>query len=121
MNDANGKAPRAPEVDVRWHEKGVAVVSLAGEHDLGNADALSTLLVETLETSDHLIVDVSDVEFIDSSIINALVLTRRRAETERRRFNLVLGTSEIVERVLVITDVLPYLNRTHSLEEALAG
>lgn len=120
MNDANGKAPRAPEVDVRWHEEGVAVVSLTGEHDLGTADPLKALLAETLEMSKHLIVDLSHAAFIDSSVINALVTTRRRAETERRQFNLVLGTSEIVERIHTITDVLPYLNRTHTLEDALA-
>jgi anti-anti-sigma factor len=121
MNNANGKAPLAPEVDVRRPEEGVAVVSLTGEHDLTNADDLEALLVNALETSTHLVVDLSDAAFIDSSIINALVTTRRRAEAEHRQFNLVLGTSEIVERVLTITDVLPYLNRTHTLEEALSG
>ena len=121
MNDRNDKAPPAPEVDVRWHKEGVAVVSLTGEHDLGNADALKTLLDQTLERSNHLIVDLSDAEFIDSWIVQTLVTTRRRAEIEQRQFNLVLGTSEIVERVLTITDVLPYLNRTHTIEDALAN
>ena len=48
-----------------------------------------------------------------------LLSTKSRADASDRRFNLLLGTEPIVERVLEITGVLTILNRVHTLEEAL--
>jgi hypothetical protein len=50
-----------------------------------------------------------------------LVHAKTAANEGDRRFNLVLNTTPIVERVLEITGVLDTLNRVHTLEEALAA
>ncbi len=66
-----------------------------------------------------MIVDVSSAEFIDTSTIHVLVRAKKAANQRNRRFNLVLGTTSLVERVFEITGVLEFLNRVHSPEEAL--
>lgn len=122
MTQQNQPASVKPiTTDVRWPRAGVAQVVLSGEHDLGTADQLNTDLTRTLERCTHLIVDLSSTEFIDSSTIRVLVATKRRADASHRRFNLLLGTTPIVECALEITGVLAILNRVHALEEALAG
>ena len=53
----------------------------------------------------------------DDHTIPVLIATKGRADAGERRFNLLLGTTPIVERVLEITGVLTVLNRVHGLEE----
>jgi anti-anti-sigma factor len=109
----------SPTIDVSWPRPSVARVALGGEHDLSSADRLSTVLTQTLETCSHLVVDLGSTTFIDSSTIRVLITTKGRAEAGGHRFNLLLGTSPIVERALEITGVLTALNRVHTLEAAL--
>jgi anti-anti-sigma factor len=108
-----------PTIDVRSPEPGIAQVVLGGEHDLSNAEQLRETLDQALANCSHLIVDLSSTEFIDSTVIKALLNTKKAADESGHSFNLVLGTSPLVERVLEITSVLPALNRVHSLGEAL--
>jgi stage II sporulation protein AA (anti-sigma F factor antagonist) len=106
-------------VEVRSPYPGVAEIVLGGEHDLGSARKLEDIVAEELTTCSHLVVDLSSVEFIDSSTIKVLVNAKKAASERDCPFNLVLNTTPLVERVLEITDVLDHLNRVHSLEEAL--
>jgi anti-anti-sigma factor len=98
---------------------GVAHVALGGEHDLGSANQLQNTLSAVQATCPHLVVDLSPVEFIDSSTIHALLHAKNAATEGGGRFNIVLSTTPLVERVLEITGVLGLLNRVHSLDEAL--
>ncbi len=116
-NDDTGST--APTVNVQWPREGVAVVVLGGEHDLNSAAQLRLALTQTLEKSVHLVVDLSSTKFIDSSTIGALISAKARADADERRFNLLLGTEPIIERVLEITGVLTVLNRVHRLEDAI--
>jgi anti-sigma B factor antagonist len=110
-----------PTIEVRRLHPDTVVVVVEGEHDLSTANELQDALTESLGTCSHLIVDLSAARFIDSSTIAVLVGTKKRADTGGQRFNLVLASSPIVERVLEMTRVLPGLNRVKSLEEALAA
>ena len=67
----------------------------------------------------HLVVDLSTTQFIDSSTIAVLITSKKRADASSRRFNLLLGTEPVVERILQVTGVLSLLNRVHALEEAI--
>jgi anti-anti-sigma factor len=109
-----------PTVEVRWPNHDTAVVSLGGEHDLGSAPAVAQATADASATVSHLIVDLSSVEFIDSSIINLLIQVSRELREDGRRFSLVLGSSPTIERTLEICGVLPSLNRVPTLEAALA-
>jgi anti-anti-sigma factor len=108
-----------PTVDVHWPRPDAAVVALGGEHDLDSVPTVETSAGEAALTCSHLIIDLSQVEFVDSSIINALVRLAGELETTGRRFNVVLGTSPNIERTLDICGVLPALNRVTTLEAAL--
>jgi anti-anti-sigma factor len=106
--------------DVRSPQPGVAQIILWGEHDLSTAVQLRKTLDQALASCSHLIVDVSSVQFMDSSTIKVLVNAQKAATEKDCGFNLVLSTTPLVERVLEITGVLPTLNRVHTLKEALA-
>src|SRR5262245_4652126 len=99
-----------PTIDVHWPKPHIALVVLGGEHDLGSAPLVGRAIEEALFTCSHLIVDLSPVQFIDSSIINMLVHVKKDADERDCRFNLVMGTAPGAERALEICGVLPALN-----------
>jgi anti-sigma B factor antagonist len=72
-------------------DAGAARVLLAGEFDLNSVAALSDALAEPLAdaTVDHVLVDMSETTFIDSSGLRALVLAYEAALDAGKRFALV--------------------------------
>jgi anti-anti-sigma factor len=115
--DFDSPDPTPPAIEVRWARPDVAQVVLTGEHDLSTADRLSAVLTKTLDECFHLIVDLSTTEFIDSTTIRVLIATKSTADASERRFNLLLGTTPVVERALEIAGVLTALNRVDTLDE----
>jgi anti-sigma B factor antagonist len=79
------------------------VVTVAGELDLGAAAALRDHLAATLHSTDHLVLDLRGVRFIDSTGLKALVATRRRANLGGERFSLRLVAQGPVSRLLELT------------------
>jgi anti-sigma B factor antagonist len=110
-----------PTIETRSPRSDAVVVVLGGEHDLASADELEQTLDRCLDLYPHLIVDISNATYIDSSTIGVLLRANRRAEREEQRFNLVLGTVSIVERILEITGVLPTMHTVSTVEQALAA
>jgi anti-anti-sigma factor len=108
-----------PTIDVQRPKPHVTLVVLGGEHDLNSAPLVEQATEEALRTSSHLIVDISPVQFIDSSIINLLVQLKKDADAKECRFNLVMGTAPGVERALEICGVLPALNHVKNVDTAL--
>ena len=63
---------------------GYVVVSLAGELDLYNANAVREALLECCaESPERLIVDLSAVKFIDSTALGVLIEARTRLANKR--------------------------------------
>ena len=116
MNDAC--SPHEPTIEVRSPQPDAALVVLGGEHDL-TRQTNSADFDQSLSHWDHLIVDLSAAEFIDSRIIRVLVETRRHAIELDRKFSVVLGTEPIVERMLEVSGVIPLLNVVPTVERAL--
>jgi anti-sigma B factor antagonist len=108
-------------IEVRSPHPGVALVVLAGEHDLYSGDELQQILEASLACCDHLIVDLSAAEFIDSTIVAILVQTMRNATELDRKLNVVLGAAPAVARILEITGLLPRLGVVPTVEQALAA
>ena len=108
-------------IEVRSPKPHVALVVLGGEHDLYSGDELQQTFDQSLAACDHLIVDLSAVEFIDSTIVAVLLQTMKNATELDRKFNVVLGTAPAVERILEVTGVIPHLNVVPTLERALAA
>jgi anti-sigma B factor antagonist len=82
---------------------GTVVVTVHGDLDLHSADELGDLLVGVVDRgASMLVVDLSDVEFVDSQGLGALLRGTRRFGAGKERFRLVVPTRE-VRRVFEIT------------------
>jgi anti-sigma B factor antagonist len=112
---------QVPTIEVRSPQPHAALVVLAGEHDLHSADEVQETLDQSLAVCDHLIVDLSTAEFVDSTIIGVLLQTKKNAIELDRKFNVVLGTAPAVERILNVTGVVSLLNIVPTVEQALAA
>lgn len=84
--------------------EGQALVYADGDIDLTTADALRDALVEALEKSAIVVVDVGAVGFIDSSGLNAIVWGHREAQQAGGSLHL-RRASPILQRLLDITDL----------------
>ena len=105
-----------PRVSTSWPRPAVAVVLLEGEHDMGSAPQLEDALGDALLTCSELLVDLSSVQFIDSSIIHALVKMKKEADGKGCSFRVVLDGSPNIEHTLEICGVLGSLNRVASVD-----
>ena len=109
-----------PIVTTTWRRPTVAVVTLEGEHDMASVPQLEQALGNALLTCSQLVVDLSSVQFIDSSTIQTLVKMKREADDKRCDFRLVLnGDAPNIEHTLEICGVLGALNRVATVDAAL--
>lgn len=98
------------------------IVHVRGELDIVSAPVLRQVFIEVLSETPaaHLIVDLSDVSFIDSTGIGVIVGAYKRVRTKGGRFNAVVTTTE-VRRALTMTGLMRIWRATASVEEALEG
>ena len=118
---SHAPAFQVPTIQVRSPRPHAALVVLAGEHDLHSADEVQQTFDQSLAVCDHLIVDLSAAEFIDSTIVGVLVQTKKDTIELDRKFNVVLGSVPVAERILEVTGVVPLLNVVPTVERALAA
>ncbi len=107
------------DIEVEQPDVGRAVVVFKGEHDLTQVEALGERLSALVAENELVVADFSDAEFVDSSVINLLLETKREAEARQRRFRIQMGTECIVYRVFELAGVLSFLECVSSREEAL--
>lgn len=105
-------------VDVR-NENRTALVVVSGELDVASGPMLEQELAKT-EASDPqlLILDLRDLEFIDSTGLSILIKAHQQAEASGRRFAVVRGRSQ-VQRLLGLTGLEERLTLVDSPEELL--
>ena len=96
-------------------------MALKGEHDLSTEAELRSLLQTLVADHPLVLVDVTDAEFIDSSVIHTLMLADRQARASHHRFVLVAGTAPIVSAALRVSGVIDCLECAGSVEEALSA
>lgn len=96
---------------------GFVVVSLAGELDLYNANTVRDTLLECCaESPERLIVDLSQVRFIDSTALGVLIEARTRMPN-RKGFILAAPGLE-TRRALEISGLDRHFSVHESLDEA---
>ena len=98
---------------------GQAVVELNGEHDLETKEMLAELLASLIEENELVVVDISQAEFIDSSVLHNLLKADRLARASGSRFRIQLGTAAIVEKALELSGLLDCLEVAPDREQAL--
>jgi anti-sigma B factor antagonist len=85
-----------------------AVVRLTGDCDLAAKDQMSSVLTAAVSQWPRVLVDLSHVEFLDSSGINALLDGYRAARQYGREF-FVINANDTVANVLDITGIAELL------------
>jgi anti-anti-sigma factor len=109
------------EVDTRM-EDGVAVLALRGELDVAGAPALDDALraVEDEPGLQGIVVDLSGLDFMDSSGLRAVAQTDQRLRGHGVRFALVRG-GDPVHRVFEITRMTERLPWVDTPADLLPG
>lgn len=99
------------------------VVALAGEWDVYARDALHDALSSAGSASD-VVIDVREASFFDSSALSEFVSFFKRVTGRGRRFELLIGNSNI-QRILDMTGLsnlfLPSADRLAFLQERIAS
>jgi anti-sigma B factor antagonist len=86
------------------------VVIPTGELDLASAERLRTAVFEQLDNGfGHVVADLRELSFIDSSGIRALWQSHQRAERDRARLSVIPGDGD-VRRVLRATGLLDHMH-----------
>jgi anti-anti-sigma factor len=100
---------------------GVAVIALLGELDVAGVTMLEQELERVSSQVDPsaLVLDLSELDFMDSTGLRLVVTADQRAREDGRAFALVRG-KEDVQRVFEITRMLDRLRFLDSAEEAPA-
>lgn len=99
---------------------GAVVVAFAGEIDLEHSPKAREVLLECVERSCPIFVDLSAVEYIDSSGVASLVEALQQAKGRGGSLALV-SVSESAMRVLELARLDKVFTIHHDVAEALGG
>ena len=103
-------------VDVRSRDR-TALVVVSGELDVASGPTLEQELAKADASDAQLVIlDLRDLEFIDSTGLSILIKAHQQAEASGRRFAVVRGRSQ-VQRLLGLTGLEERLTLVDSPEE----
>ena len=107
-------------VEVEHFAPDLVIVSLRGEHDLADRQALAETLARAGEGR-NLLVDLSDCTFLDSTVLGLLLATSLEREAEGARLGLVIPPeAEIVFRITRVAGVSSFMPIYASREAGIA-
>lgn len=109
--------PRQVSIEMELLSRDAAIVTLRGEHDIQSKDEVARALIAA-SVCQSVLVDVTDMRFVDSSVINALLRASKQLRERGGVFELVLPPGEHSIRraldVLGLHGLLP----SHATREA---
>ena len=113
-----------PEADALFEIRtgtslGAVVIDVVGEVDMATAPQLAAALDPSRYTAERVVVNLSDVSFIDSSGLNALVAHARDLTKQGVTLMIVSPTSSHVRRVFEMTHLTEALGVVDTLDAAL--
>jgi anti-sigma B factor antagonist len=95
------------------------IIAVSGELDLASSPALQEELERVSGSdADLLIIDLRELDFMDSTGLSVLVRAHQRAEEQGRRLAMVKGPQQ-VQRLLSLTGVADRLTLVDRPEELL--
>jgi len=98
------------------------VVTLRGEHDISTNPSLDDALHEAFGRGSKVVVDLSEVEFIDSSVLRALAYGRKEAvEHAEHELVIVAPSGSFVSRVLRLTGIDRMIGVYETRADAIAA
>lgn len=108
-----------PVAGVERHATGI-VIHLVGELDLYNAPAVREALLEVCsEQPGRLVIDLAEVDFVDSTALGVLI--EARAKLENRQSFLLAAAGRETHRALTISGLDRHLAVHDTVEAALAA
>ena len=99
-------------------QQGASVVAFTGEVDLESSPAAREVLLKCLESTSKVIVDLSEVSYIDSSGVASLVEALQAAKKNGSQFALA-AVSEPTRRVLELARLDKVFTLYDSVDEGL--
>lgn len=84
---------RTADIVIDRSEPGVAVLALKGEHETFSTPRVAGDLEALLGEGVSVVVDLTEAEFLDSTIVAALLRAHKDAQTRGLRFAVVLDDS----------------------------
>ena len=108
------------KVDVSEKKPGVFVIAIDGEVDMSTSPDVRKALLPAFKNAAHVIVDLSEVPYMDSSGIATLVEGLQQARKGNVRFTLA-GTRTPVEAVFELAYLKSVFEMVPGLEEAIEG
>jgi anti-anti-sigma factor len=115
---------RAKSIETHIYSSRTCLIRLEGEHDVSSADALSLALV-AVGGYDHVLVDLAQCTFIDSTLIKVLLAASKRARAHGGCVELVVPVeANAVRRTLELANVqgvLPFHSSSATALESIAA
>jgi anti-sigma B factor antagonist len=106
--------------EVRSSRRGeITILEVAGEIDMSTAPELANAIGSVARGATLVVVNLSEVLFLDSSALNALVRSQRELAERNIAIRVVSPTDRAVRRVFEITHLTESLSVVDSLDEAL--
>ena len=99
-------------------QQGASIVAFTGEVDLESSPAAREILLKCFESTSKVIVDLSEVTYIDSSGVASLVEALQAAKKNGSQFSLA-AVSEPTRRVLELARLDKVFTLYDSVEEGL--
>ncbi|MBV9104320.1 MAG: STAS domain-containing protein [Candidatus Eremiobacteraeota bacterium] len=109
-------------IDVQQTKDGAAqLFTLRGSMDIATSPTVRDALLGAAARGQHeIIVDLTNVDFLDSTGLGALIGAHKRAKEEGGQVRLIVQEGQIL-RLLRITGLLGVFGVYHDVESALAG
>ena len=124
MNSRVTRPVRAGELEVTEREQGgVRVIHVAGELDLSTAPALCLQLESARQVADaRVLVDLSHLEFCDSTGLRALILAAQEIMASAGRFGVVVPSGDgAVAKMFTVCGAAELLRLFPSPDDGLAA
>jgi len=101
-------------------QHGVWVARVRGEIDMSNADATLATLVRAMDAdASALVVDLSELAYLDSAGVRLLFMLARRVEERSGRLRAVVPRGARIRRVLELADVEQMIALDETADEAI--
>jgi len=108
------------EISVEQPSNGVFVITPSGELDLSNGEVLSQTISDARDKeAKTLVLDLTGLNFIDSSGLRLLIDAWNESKLSERRFAIVVPDSALVRRVLEVSGCDAFLPIVARLDDAL--
>ena len=101
------------------HAADILVVEVAGEVDMATSPQLTQAVEAAPDSMRRVVVDLSEVTFLDSSGLNALVVTRRSLAVRGIDLRVVSPADHVVRRVFEIAQLTDELGVVETFDSAL--